>query len=584
MSEQTTAGFDAPVLLGGKKIRGRFVIPSGIRCTRASTIQWCFSEVPSVGVVTTKSISHPPRAGYREPIYARYAPESYINAVGLSNPGAESFRRELEGVAVPDDKFLLVSIFGGNVAQFVQTAEALKPVADGFELNMSCPHAEGYGVEIGQNRDLVATITEAVVRATGLPVIVKLSAVVGDVGLIAKAAVAAGAAGITVSNTIGPATVNLGESPILSNKVGGLSGTAIRPLALRSIKRVRDAIGPEPVLIGMGGVARPDDVRQFLAAGANLVGVGSALTGMNSAQMRDYFEKLNTASAQHASGAINASVNSIELPRVDMGYFATRLASREVYHPGLYKLTLEQLPVKGVPGELGGRYFFLFVPGVGEKPFAIFSAEEKSVVIRIVGKFTQALADAPIGAPIYLRGPYGRPLPDVEGRPVVMVGGGTGIASVLEIGLRFQHRGHNQLTFLLGGRTSADLFDIDKFAAAGTVRTATDDGTAGHKGFVSELLAEWVTGTACGAAENARPLYVLCGPEPMVQACFKVLSDSTPPEDIWASIEYMTSCGVGICGKCASPGGHLTCIDGPFLQQPAFESCLGKHACTVNQV
>src|SRR5678816_946768 len=211
-----TTLLNKPLVLGSKTIRGRFVIPSGIRCTKASTIELCFAENNSVGVVTTKSISLAPRPGYFEPIYARYAPESYINAVGLSNPGADQFRRELEQIQIPADKFLLVSIFGGNVKQFVETAEALRSVADGFELNMSCPHAEGYGVEIGQNMALVAEITAAVIAATDLPVIVKLSAIVGDVGKTAKAAIAAGAVGITVTNTIGPATVNVGEAPILS--------------------------------------------------------------------------------------------------------------------------------------------------------------------------------------------------------------------------------------------------------------------------------------------------------------------------------------------------------------------------------
>src|SRR5205085_4516771 len=131
---------------------------------------------------------------------------------------------------------LLVSIYGGNAKQFLETAEALRAVADGFELNMSCPHAEGYGVEIGQNRELVAEITAAIVQATGLPVIVKLAATVGEVGLTAKAAVDAGAYGITVTNTVGPAMVNFGDTPVLSNKVGGLSGIAIRPLGLRAVQ------------------------------------------------------------------------------------------------------------------------------------------------------------------------------------------------------------------------------------------------------------------------------------------------------------------------------------------------------------
>ena len=88
-----TPSLDRPYQLGHKTVRGRFVIPSGIRCTHASTIERCFAEVPAMGVITTKSISAQPRLGYREPIFARYAPGCYINAVGLANPGAEAVPR-----------------------------------------------------------------------------------------------------------------------------------------------------------------------------------------------------------------------------------------------------------------------------------------------------------------------------------------------------------------------------------------------------------------------------------------------------------------------------------------------------------
>ena len=560
---------DRPIHVGPKAIQGRFVISSGIRCTRASTIEWCFSEVESIGVVTTKSISLAPRAGYVEPIYARYATDCYINAVGLANPGAARFRRELEAIEVPSDKFLLVSIFGGDVKQFVETAEALLPVADGFELNMSCPHAEGYGVEIGQNRQLVAEITAAVAEATKLPVIVKLSAIVGDVGQTAKAAIEAGAAGITVTNTIGPATVNLGDTPILSNRVGGLSGTGIRPLGLRAVKRVRDAIGPRPLVIGMGGIASAEDVRQFAAAGADLFGIGSALTGMDSRQMRDCLHAL--AEAVRSPTRSVAPVPQVQIP---MGYSPAKVVRRQEYHPSLFKLVLDQLPIRGETGELAGKYFFLFLPGVGEKPFAVFSADEKSIVVKAVGRFTQHLAQLSVGSELYLRGPYGRSFPEVANRTVVMVGGGTGIASLLEIGLRL--KATNELHFLLGGRTGTDLFDTEQFSEIGSLRLATNDGTAGHRGFVSDLLSDWL-------AEPARtnpPLFILCGPEPMVQAGFKLLRPVAKPEDVWAAIEYITSCGVGICGKCASPSGALTCIDGPFLTMPAFERRASKGCCS----
>lgn len=557
--EESTGFLDQPITLGKKTFRGPFAIPSGIRCTRASTIEACFAQIPSLGLITTKSISLAPRAGYLEPIYARYAHDSYINAVGLSNPGAEQFRRELKDIEVPEDKFLLVSIFGGNTKQFVDTANALFDVADGFELNMSCPHAEGYGVEIGQKKDLVAEITAAVVKATGLPVIVKLSAVVGDVGQTAKAAIDAGAAGVTVTNTIGPATVNVEGVPILSNRVGGLSGIGIRPLALRSIKRVRDAIGPNPIIIGMGGVATAQDVREFHAAGANIVGIGSSLTGMDSERMREYFGRLERE-LRSGSAAVAG-----DLPQISMEYFPARVAAVQEYYPGLFKLVLDSLPIKGEVGELAGKYFFLTIPGVGEKPFAIFSAEEKSVVIKVVGRFTQYLSQVPVGSRIFLRGPYGTSLPPIANRTVVLVGGGTGIASLYEVCQLLKPA--NRLHMFLGGRSAGDIFELEKFERFGPVQVSTNDGSKGHSGFVTDLLRQWLSANGNGRAES---VFILCGPEPMVQAGFSVLSPVANGNDILAAIEYPTSCGVGICGKCASPSGALTCIDGPFMTLPAF--------------
>ena len=574
--QESAAVLAQPFVFGRKTIGGRWVIPSGIRCTRASTIQWCFLNVPSVGVVTTKSISLKPRAGYFEPIYARYAQDSYINAVGLSNPGAEQFRSELQQIQVPENKFLLVSIFGGNVKQFVETAEVLKDVADGFELNMSCPHAEGYGVEIGQNKELVAEITAAVLSATKLPVIVKLSAVVGNVGDTAKASMDAGAAGITVTNTIGPAIVNVDETPILSNKVGGLSGVSIRPLGLRAVKRVRDAIGQGPVLIGMGGITTAQDIHDFHSAGADLFGVGSALTGMDSEMMRTYLAALDQGTAPSGPRVNSKPFFTVPaLPQITMDYLPARIVARQEYYPGLFKLVLDKLPIQGKQGELAGKYFFLCVPGVGEKPFAIFSAEERSVVIKTVGRFTTYLSKLPVGGLVYLRGPYGRPFPQLKGKTVVLVAGGTGIASVLEIGKLLQ--GENRLHFMFGGRSAGDLFDLEQFEKLGKVGLATNDGSRGHRGFVSDLLQEWIA----SRDTKEQPVFVLCGPEPMVEACFKLLRPAFPDENIWAAIEYMTSCGVGICGKCASPSGALTCIDGPFLQAPAFERKKAKELLAV---
>ncbi len=533
-------------------VRGRFVIPSGIRCTHATTIRRCFSEIPEIGVVTTKSISYAPRAGYREPIYARYAPGCYINAVGLANPGAEKFLAEFDGIRVPEDKFLLVSIFGSDAESFLAAARTLAPIADGFELNMSCPHAKGYGAEVGQDPELLRSITAAVCGAAGVPVFVKLAAILPNLGEAARASLAAGAAGITVTNTIGPALAAVGETPILSNKVGGLSGDGIRPMGLRAVQEVRAAVGPGPVIIGMGGIASAEHVRQYAKAGADLFGIGSALTGLDSAGMRDYLKDLASGEACQCSCET----------RIRMDYVATRVECRVDYTPSLFKLVLERLPEDYRDGDLAGRFFFLCLPGVGEKPFAVFSASERSIIVRTVGVFTRQLAELKAGSEILTRGPYGAGVPDFSGRTLVFAGGGTGTASLLEIAHKL--RSGNEQMFVLGARSRDQLYDLEKFERLGPVRVATDDGTAGFHGFVPDLLQTVLDEIPPGA------VFINCGPEPMVLRCFEIQRRIASAGDIIGSIEYMTSCGVGICGKCASPSGALSCIDGPFMALAEF--------------
>ena len=556
--------FHRPYPLGHKQVAGRFVIPSGIRCTHASTIAKCFAEVPAVGVVTTKSISVAPRAGYREPIYARYAPGCYINAVGLANPGAEAFHAEFAGVEIPAHKFLLVSLFGAGVSDFVHAAEILRPIADGYELNMSCPHAKGNGIQIGEDEELVVAITRAVAGVQAIPVFVKLSATMRGLSGTAQAAIRAGAQGITVTNSIGPALAAVGDAPILHNRFGGLSGDGIRPLGLRSVQQVREAVGPGPVIIGMGGIGSAEHVAQYRKAGADLFGVGSALTGLDSAALRTCFGNLH----EQSSRGFCLGEDAAPRPDIDMSYCTSRLVSRSHIAPGLFKIQLERLPQEYRPGELAGKYFFLCVPGVGEKPFAVLSAAERTVVVRTVGCFTGFLEQAPPGTPILLRGPYGARLPRFENRTLVLVGGGTGIASLLEIACA--SRPANQVQFLLGARTRDGFFELDQFRELGTVVLATDDGSAGHPGTVADLLRNEIA--AHLGAHRDQLTFINCGPEAMVQACFEIERELVAPEHLWGAIEYLTSCGVGICGKCASPSGSLSCIDGPFMRCAEFVS------------
>jgi dihydroorotate dehydrogenase (NAD+) catalytic subunit len=422
---------------------------------------------------------------------------------------------------------------------------------------MSCPHAKGYGAEIGQDTELLKQITSAVGEVTGLPVFVKLSSTVPNLGGTAVAAIQSGAAGITVINTVGPAMAAVGDFPILHNRYGGLSGDGIRPMGLRAVEQVRKAIGDGPVIIGMGGIASPDHVRQYAMCGADLFGVGSALTGLDGERMREYLAAIDRDVREGGNAGYQRSCESL----VPMDYTKARVSFRVDYNDSLFKLVLESLPGDYRDGDLAGRFFFLCLPGLGEKPFAVFSASEKSIVVRTAGEFTQKLAALGPGSEILLRGPYGRPTPTFKTSTIVFVGGGTGIASLLEIAQ--QSKPGNRQIFLLGARSADHLFDLERFRCLGTVQVATDDGSAGLHGFVPELLRELLD--ELPPAELERTVFVNCGPEPMVVRCFEIQKKYVPEDRIIGAIEYMTSCGVGICGKCASPSGALTCIDGPFL-------------------
>ena len=128
-----------------------------------------------MGVLTTKSIGPDARLGYREPILTQYEPGCFANAVGLTNPGADQAAKLLAELIIPEDRFLLISIFGASVSEYVEVAKKLAPYGDGLELNLSCPHAKGLGMAMGQDPALVQEIVSAVKSAVDIPVVPKLT-------------------------------------------------------------------------------------------------------------------------------------------------------------------------------------------------------------------------------------------------------------------------------------------------------------------------------------------------------------------------------------------------------------------------
>lgn len=533
----------------GKSISGPFTIPSGIVATAAPIIRYVFEHVPQVGVITTKSIGPVPRPGNREPIMTQYAPGCFMNAVGLTNPGAEEARDQLARLEIPDDRFLLTSIFGGSIEEIVAVAKLLAPVSDGLELNLSCPHAKGYGMDMGQDADLVREITRQVKAVVDIPVVPKLTPNVPNIAEIARAAVEGGADALSAINTVGPAYYTSHGEPVLTNKVGGMSGRGVLPIALKCIKEIREAV--DVPIVGCGGVTTIDDVRAMSGVGADVIGVGSALTGMDSVQMADYFAQLQQSLEQPEMPVTAA------FPEVDMSFTAYTLVSNEKVCDDISILTFD-----GSVGVKPGEFIYTWIPGLGEKPFSALTDDPFSIVVIDVGIFTSELLKLKPGAEVLVRGPHGIAVSPPEDAEIVAVAGGTGLAAVYQIA-----RDYGNAQVFLGARTAERLYFKDECAAIATTHIATDDGSEGHHGVVTTLLDDWLD--SLPPARREKLVFYNCGPAPMVHAAIAVQQRYAKDERIFSAIDYLTKCGVGICGACFAPDGRRLCVDGPFLPADA---------------
>jgi len=514
--------------------------------TAPSIIQYFLNEIPQVGVITTKSIGLDARLGNREPVYSQYAPGCFVNAVGLTNPGAEVSADLLSRLSIPENRFLLTSIFGGSVEEFVIVAQMLAPYSDGLELNLSCPHAAGYGMAMGQDPDLVYEIVSAVKAAVSIPVIPKLTPNTDNIASIALAAERAGADALCAINTLGPGHSSSFGHAVLSNGSGGLSGKGILPIALKCISEIREVT--ELPIIGCGGASSARDVTAILKSGANIVGIGSALTGMTTQQVKTYFDALS----QDSSNQQNLAESHIQY-HLDMDFWPVTLVANEPVCNDITLLTFaEKINVKA------GEFYFVWIPGIGEKPFSALTDDPFRLIAIDVGTFTHHLMDLEPGSEIYIRGPYGQSVAVEENNHVMAVAGGTGLAAVYQVA-----RDAQTAEIFTGARTAERLYFVDECKSIAAVHVATDDGSSGYSGTVTELLNQRLS--KMSPAEHANITFYNCGPEPMVHAAIEVQRQYCSDKQIFSAIDYLTKCGVGICGACATPDGQRLCVDGPFL-------------------
>lgn len=234
-------------------------------------------DINVLGSLSMKGTTKAPRFGNPTPRIAEI-PDGLINSVGLQNPGVEKvISEELPKLRQVYSKPVLANISGFSVDEFVECAKRFDE-AQGvgiLEINISCPNVHGGGMSFGTDPKAAAAVTEAVKKAVKKPVYVKLTPNVTDITAIAKAVEAAGADGVCLINTLLGMRIDLKRRrPVIANKMGGMSGPCLLPLALRMVYQVYEAVNIP--IIGMGGVESAEDVVEMMLAGASAVEVGAA--------------------------------------------------------------------------------------------------------------------------------------------------------------------------------------------------------------------------------------------------------------------------------------------------------------------
>jgi dihydroorotate dehydrogenase (NAD+) catalytic subunit len=236
-----------------------------------------FVDLAEIGAVVTKSVSLEPRRGRPTPRMAE-TPSGMLNAIGLQNPGVEAFCQGDLRVLAEAGARVVVSVVGRNVEEFAQVAERLarEDAVHLIELNLSCPNVDSRGEVFATDPAMAATVVRAVKAAVRQPLLAKLTADVTDLVAVAEAVVEAGADGLTLINTLLGMAVDVHRRrPKLAAVTGGLSGPAIRPVAVRCVWQVARAM-PEVPIVGVGGIATGEDAAELLLAGATAVQVGTA--------------------------------------------------------------------------------------------------------------------------------------------------------------------------------------------------------------------------------------------------------------------------------------------------------------------
>ncbi|MBP5250714.1 MAG: dihydroorotate dehydrogenase [Lachnospiraceae bacterium] len=261
------------VNIAGVEFKNPVTVASG---TFGSGMEYSeFVDLNRLGAVTTKGVAVTPWEGNPTPRVAEVY-GGMLNAIGLQNPGLDVFvSRDIPFLKKYDTK-IIVNVCGHSVDEYVSAVERLaaEPV-DMLEINISCPNVKAGGIAFGTDPKLAAEVTKKIKAVAKQPVIMKLSPNVTDITEMAKAVEAEGADAVSLINTLTGMKIDINKRRfVLANKTGGFSGPAVKPVAVRMVWQVRNAV--KIPIIGMGGIASPEDAIEFMMAGATMVSVGTA--------------------------------------------------------------------------------------------------------------------------------------------------------------------------------------------------------------------------------------------------------------------------------------------------------------------
>ncbi len=269
-----------------------------------------FVDLNKLGAVVTKGVANVPWPGNPTPRIAEVY-GGMLNAIGLQNPGIDVFmERDIPFLQQYDTK-VIVNVCGKSIADYVEVVEKLadKPV-DMLEINVSCPNVKEGAIAFGQKKEALEEITAEIKKHAKQPIIMKLSPNVTDIGEMAKAAEAAGADAISLINTLTGMKIDIHRRKFaLANKTGGMSGPAIKPIAVRMVYQAAHAVNIP--IIGMGGICNGEDAIEFMMAGATAVSVGAAnffdpySTEKVIAGIEEYMTKYGVEDINELIGAVN---------------------------------------------------------------------------------------------------------------------------------------------------------------------------------------------------------------------------------------------------------------------------------------